>query len=63
MGFWGEHYAAEARARNEEKAAQQVVAGHSQNGPTKCATCDHEGTDVLLGGCNACFAAYKAAKW
>lgn len=62
MGFWEEHYAREA-ALPKPEAAQKAQAGHSQNGPSKCATCPHEGTDVLLGICNACFAAYKAAKW
>lgn len=64
MGFWEEHYAAEAAVREKAPpAAQKAEAAHSQNGPTQCATCPHVGTDVLLGVCNGCFAAYKAAKW
>lgn len=64
MSFWDEHYAAEAeRRKTAPPAAQKAQAGHSQNGSTKCATCPHEGPDVLLGVCNSCFAEYKAAKW
>jgi hypothetical protein len=64
MGFWEEHYAAEAAVRDSApEAAQKAQAGSSQNGPSQCATCPHNGPDVLLGVCNACFAAYKAAKW
>lgn len=62
MSFWEEHYAREA-AQPKPEAAQKAVAGSSQNGPTQCATCSHHGSDVLLGICNGCFAAYKAAKW
>lgn len=63
MDFWQSHYAEQARAQaTAPPSADKANADYSQNAPTECSVCGETKPDVLLGICNADFAAYIAAK-